>query len=149
MLAARTVVGSDCVFYVGLFLQVKAGRGDRLKPDAAAKWAKKLAHDSGDTEWAMYEGAGLFDGSYHLGPQGVAFGLADRVGELHNVLREVYGELPLAAYKVRPFPFPFLGGMGIDAAASVAGQALASGIVDATAERMQAEELWAKYDVRC
>jgi len=82
---------------------VKQGRGDRLKPEVAAR----LLHSSTSSVgflplWAagpgertvrrlMRDGAGLFDGSVYSGAVGMEVGLVDRVGELRTELQRRYG----------------------------------------------------------
>ena len=87
-------------FHTNFINDVKAGRGDRLQPEAAAR----LHHVtlSGCGGWLgspskrqlsklVDKGAGLFDGSVYTGEVGKELGLVDKVGELKTELQSRYG----------------------------------------------------------
>lgn len=129
---------------------VKSGREGKLNPDVAVAWAARVAKEAGEEAWKPYEGAGLFDGSYHLGPRGVEFGLADCVSDMHSFLRQHHGDLPLKPYKAGR-QFPFFGGAGGAALGveSTAGSSVADSVVDSVVQRLKVEEAWARFDVKC
>ena len=82
---------------------VKQGRGDRLKPEAAAELQYRTSSSVGclplwaskPSSWTMRrlvrDGAGLFDGTVYSGTVGVDVGLVDQVGGLKTELQRRYG----------------------------------------------------------
>ena len=83
---------------------VREGRGDRLKPEAAARLHVTTAGGGGCTgalfgrpskrtiRGLVKEGAGLFDGSVYSGEVGKEVGLVDEVGEMRTVLQKRFGK---------------------------------------------------------
>jgi ClpP class serine protease len=81
---------------------VKQGRGDRLKPEAAARLHHSTTSGSGCYSFLggpgkrklrrmQEDGAGLFDGSVYSGEVGLELGLVDGVGEMRAELQKRFG----------------------------------------------------------
>jgi len=83
---------------------VKEGRGDRLKPEEAARLYWNSTAVKGRFCGTLFgnpskrlvkklvrEGAGLFDGAVYSGEVGKKLGLIDRVGEMHTELQKKFG----------------------------------------------------------
>ena len=79
---------------------VREGRGDKLRPEAAARLHSSTAGGLGGCFGApgksslrrlVKKGAGLYDGSVYSGEVGLEVGLVDGVGELRTELQKRYG----------------------------------------------------------
>ena len=82
---------------------VKEGRGDRLKPEAAATIHASTTGGAGCSGLIFGrpskrkvarladDGAGLFDGTVYSGEAGLEVGLVDAVGEMHTTLQKRFG----------------------------------------------------------
>mmetsp|Transcript_12383 Transcript_12383/g.26757 ORF Transcript_12383/g.26757 Transcript_12383/m.26757 type:complete len:410 (-) Transcript_12383:146-1375(-) len=77
---------------------VREGRGDRLKPEAAARlsysttaWAPSFMPSNATIRRLVTDGAGLFDGSVYSGTTAAELGLVDLVGEMRFELQRRYG----------------------------------------------------------
>ena len=83
---------------------VKEGRGDRLKPEEAARIHVSSGGSGGGCSGAIFgapsrrqlrklvaKGAGLFDGSVYSGEVGKEIGLVDSVGEMRTEMQKRYG----------------------------------------------------------
>lgn len=132
---------------------VREGRGNRLDEEAAIEEARRVAGGDDGASWKPYEGAGLFDGSVHLGENAVKVGLADHVGTLHAVLEEKYGkDIQLRAYAPKR---SFLGGgggdggkMNISGMLNTMAASVAEAAVEAAVYRAEAEASRAPYRLR-
>ena len=83
---------------------VKEGRGEKLKPEEAAKLHVSTGGGGGGCSGAIFgtpskrtlqklvdSGAGLFDGSVYSGEVGKEVGLVDSVGEMRTEMQKRFG----------------------------------------------------------